>query len=249
MSRVLAVFAHPDDESLLAGGTLAACAAAGFEVGIVSMTRGEAGPSAEPVSELGEVREAELRAAGGVLGVSWVTCLDFPDGRLAWVDEREAMEELARAAGDGFPDVVLTFGAEGLYWHPDHLAVHRFVNAVFAGEPRTHVFGATWPAPSVRDLLVALGARGLPTGLWEVDPGAFGIQDTSQARAVDVGAVALTKLAAIRSHRSQLGVGELFATIPDDLAEQFLGCEYLLPLNGDGTRGPDPLAGLLLTCV
>ena len=67
---VLAVFAHPDDESLLAGGTLAACAAAGRRVAIVSMTRGERGPGG--LSGLGEVREAELQAAAPLRNASTI---------------------------------------------------------------------------------------------------------------------------------------------------------------------------------
>src|SRR5436305_12169867 len=93
MSRdcLLAVFAHPDDESLVAGGALAACAAAGVEVALVCATRGELGPIAEAGlatrETLAAAREAELRAAGRALGVSAVECLGYPDGELAWCDE------------------------------------------------------------------------------------------------------------------------------------------------------------------
>ncbi|MBA3306600.1 MAG: PIG-L family deacetylase, partial [Thermoleophilaceae bacterium] len=88
-ASVVAVVAHPDDESLIAGGTLASAADAGTPTGAVSLTRGELGPIADPRlatrATLGDVREAELEAAAAVLGLSWTACLDLPDGELPWV--------------------------------------------------------------------------------------------------------------------------------------------------------------------
>ena len=83
--KLLAVLAHPDDESLGFGGTLAKYAAEGIETHLITATRGErgrfgaAGKSGDPI-EVGRVREAELRAAAMVLGVREVTVLSYPDG-------------------------------------------------------------------------------------------------------------------------------------------------------------------------
>ena len=242
MSGVVAVFAHPDDESLLAGGTLAACAAAGIEVGIVSMTRGEDGPGAAGERDFGAAREAELRAAARILGASWVSCLDFPDGRLAWVDEREAVGELIRRVDGRQPDVVITFGAEGLYWHPDHLAVHELAIAAFGRW--SVLLGATWKTSSLRALVAALAGRGLGTDLWGLDPEAFGVADASNAVVLDVRPFVETKLRALRCHRSQLAKGNLFESIPADLAADFLGCEYFLPLAAGRAGRPTPLDAL-----
>ena len=77
---VMATFAHPDDESLLAGGTLAACAAAGEPVEVICMTQGELGPG--DGNRLGARRAAELRAACAELGVTRVSCLEHRDGEL-----------------------------------------------------------------------------------------------------------------------------------------------------------------------
>ena len=83
--KLLAVLAHPDDESLGFGGTLAKYAAEGIETYLVTATRGERGrfgslgEGGDPV-EVGRVREAELRAAAAVLGIREVSVLGFPDG-------------------------------------------------------------------------------------------------------------------------------------------------------------------------
>src|SRR2546426_11097488 len=130
---VLAVFAHPDDESLLAGGVLAACAAAGRRVAIVSMTRGERGPAELPGlagrQALADVREAELLAAARALGASSAECLDYPDGELAGAAEGQAARALAVLLERERPEAVIRFSDDGLYWHPDHLPVLRFLTA------------------------------------------------------------------------------------------------------------------------
>ncbi|MGE3579347.1 MAG: PIG-L deacetylase family protein, partial [Vicinamibacterales bacterium] len=127
---LLAVFAHPDDESITCGGLLAACSAGGARVALLCLTRGEAGPGAGKTAvPLGRVRTEELAAAAGTLGIADVALLDHPDGMLPWTDastiERDIREAMTRLR----PDVVVTFGADGLYWHPDHIAVHERVTA------------------------------------------------------------------------------------------------------------------------
>src|SRR5690349_4600204 len=99
--RLLAVFAHPDDESLVAGGVIAACAAAGVEVALVCATRGELGPIADAAlatrQTLAAVREAELRAAGRALGAHAVECLSYPDGGLHCCDGGALAADLGSA--------------------------------------------------------------------------------------------------------------------------------------------------------
>jgi LmbE family N-acetylglucosaminyl deacetylase len=229
---VLAVFAHPDDESLLAGGTLAACAAAGRRVAIVSMTRGERGPGGG--AELGALREAELRGAARALGAAAAKCLDYPDGELADIDEREAAGTLAGLLERERPETVITFSEEGLYWHPDHLAVSRLLSGalelVGAAEAPEWFYGATWPEGHARRLVSAARARGLATDLWGLEPEAFGTPERWIATILDVRRFLPQKMAALRGYASQIGPGHLLASLPDDLAEQFLGREYFVPL-------------------
>src|SRR3954470_5768425 len=129
--KLLAVLAHPDDESLGFGGTLARYAAEGAETYLVTATRGEAGrfgslgKSGDPV-EVGRVREAELRAAAKVLGIGDVSILGYPDGAVDQVAPAMAIREIVSHIRRIRPDVVVTFGPEGAYGHPDHIAVSQF---------------------------------------------------------------------------------------------------------------------------
>jgi LmbE family N-acetylglucosaminyl deacetylase len=234
--RLLAVFAHPDDECILAGGTLAACAAAGREVIVVSATRGEQGPIAHPSlatrESLGAVRERELRAAADALGLAAVECLDYPDGQLKWLDPVRIQEDLARRLRHLRPDAVITFGPEGLYWHGDHVAIHRFMMAALdslSGEGSAPwVYHATWPEGRMRALVSALAERGVAADLWGLHPEQFGAPVGSITTVLDVRPFLASKLRALRCHRTQLPPDHLFHVIPDDLAEEFLGGEYFV---------------------
>lgn len=125
--RLLGVFAHPDDEVFCVGGTLVQWAEAGCETMIVSATRGEAGQiqdaRAASRATLGAVREQELRDGCAWLGVRHVECLDYGDGTLAEVDGAALAEHVATFIRDFQPDVVVTFGSDGGYGHPDHIAI------------------------------------------------------------------------------------------------------------------------------
>jgi LmbE family N-acetylglucosaminyl deacetylase len=125
--RVVGVFAHPDDEIFCAGGTMALWAAEGAEVVVVCATRGEAGQIRDAAvadrRTLGAVREAELRRACTSLGVSQVMFFDYHDGTLHDIDAAELVGRVAAVLGDVDPDVVITFGEDGAYGHPDHVAI------------------------------------------------------------------------------------------------------------------------------
>jgi LmbE family N-acetylglucosaminyl deacetylase len=247
--RLLGVFAHPDDESLVAGGALAACAAAGIDVALLCVTRGELGPIAEAGlatrETLAAVREAELRAAGRALGVSAVECLGYPDGGLQWCDGNALVADLGGALRRWRPSAVITFGPEGLYWHRDHLAVHAVTLAAVdaaAGEGfAPGVYYATWPRGWAGELVAAVAARGGAADLWGLHPDDFGAPAASITTALDVRPFLAAKLRALRSHRSQLGPGHLLRVIPDDLAEEFLGREYFVRARR-GAAGGDWLA-------
>jgi len=132
--KLLAVLAHPDDESLGFGGTLAKYAAEGVETYLVTATRGERGrfgslgKGGDPV-EVGRVREAELRAAAAVLGIREVSILNYPDGALDQVEATTAIRAVVTHIRRIQPDVVVTFGPEGAYGHPDHIAISQFTTA------------------------------------------------------------------------------------------------------------------------
>ena len=136
--RLLAVLAHPDDESLGVGGTLAKYASEGIDVFLLTATRGDRGrfrgyrlddhqhpgPSA-----LADIREGELRAAASALGVREVSILDYHDQQLDRANASEAVAIIARHIRRARPDVVVTFGPDGAYGHPDHIAISQFTTA------------------------------------------------------------------------------------------------------------------------
>jgi LmbE family N-acetylglucosaminyl deacetylase len=136
----LAVFAHPDDETFGAGGTLALYARRGVEVNLVCATRGEVGeapPDLKGFPTIGAMRESELRCAAEILGLKGVYFLGYrdsgmpgsPDNTHPQAFAAATLEETARATARFIrelrPQVVLTFDPIGGYRHPDHIAAHN----------------------------------------------------------------------------------------------------------------------------
>jgi LmbE family N-acetylglucosaminyl deacetylase len=126
LGTILSIWAHPDDETFLAGGIMAAAAARGQRVVCVCATAGEHGtddPSRWPPERLGRIRRFEASAAMAVLGVDEHHFLDLTDGGLAALDPEQPIERLAALMADVRPDTILTFGPDGATYHSDHHAV------------------------------------------------------------------------------------------------------------------------------
>ena len=128
--RLMCVLAHPDDESLGAGGALASCAAQGIETYLVTATRGERGRYGDPAESpgpdvVGRAREAELHAAARELGLREVQFLGYRDGELDQVEPAAAIERIVWHLRRVRPHVVVTFGPDGGYGHPDHIAISQ----------------------------------------------------------------------------------------------------------------------------
>ena len=125
--KLLGIFAHPDDEVFCAGGTFAKYAAQGAEVMVVSATRGDAGQIRDATvatrRTLGAVRTRELQESCRRLGVIECRCLDYGDGTLRELDINVLIEHLTQIIRSFQPDVVITFGEDGGYGHPDHIAI------------------------------------------------------------------------------------------------------------------------------
>jgi LmbE family N-acetylglucosaminyl deacetylase len=154
--KLMAVLAHPDDESLGVGGALAKYAAAGVETYVVTATRGERGrfftnENRPDDAEVGRVREAELRAAARELGVRDVTLLDYLDGELDRADPIEAVGRIVAQLRRVRPQVVVTFDPFGAYGHPDHVAICQLTTAaVAAAADPTYDAGTGQSAPPHR---------------------------------------------------------------------------------------------------
>jgi LmbE family N-acetylglucosaminyl deacetylase len=139
--RLMAVLAHPDDESMGVGGVLAKYAAEGIEVAIVVATRGQRGryhglPQGDPGHpgpiELARLRAGELEAAARVLGIRDVALLDYEDQALDRAVPGEAVGQIARHIRRVRPHVVVTFGPDGTYGHPDHIAISQLTAGAIA---------------------------------------------------------------------------------------------------------------------
>ena len=231
MSGVLAVVAHPDDETLIAGGVLASFAANGVPARVLCLTRGELGGGDDP-ERTAALREEELARAAAELGAE-AECLRHPDGELPWVDVDAVADEVAARIEAQRPDVVVTFGEDGLYHHPDHVATNAIVleAARRCGDPP--VARAVWPAGHVPALVAAARERDLAADLWGLDPEAFGSAEADRLVAVDVRAQLDRKLRALRCHASQFGPEHLLFDLPGDLAGDYLGWEFFEPAGAE----------------
>lgn len=220
---LLGIFAHPDDESLACGGLFARCAALGVRVVVVSLTRGEAGPTAadgpDAATRLGEVRTAEFQAAAGVLGASDAVVHDHADGMLAWIEPAVLDADLQALLAAWHPQVVVTFDADGLYWHPDHIAVHERTTAAVAalGAAAPALYYVSMPRGQMRAVSVR-ASRGAPVVPGLDDPDVFGADAPAPTLAVDAGPLAVRKLAAILCHASQFSASAFAALGADDAA-------------------------------
>ena len=141
--RLMVVMPHPDDECFGCASTMARYSVEGASVSLVTMTRGGAGlwngRAPGDLRALTDVRALELRDAAGELGVRFLEIFDYPDGALERVEEVEAVRlrflgDIVRVLRSHRPQVVVTFGPEGTYGHPDHKVVSRMTVQALAGD-------------------------------------------------------------------------------------------------------------------
>ena len=157
MTTILAVSAHPDDETLFCGGTLAMYAQKGHDVFILETTRGEGGEAGEPPlttrENLAAFREEEVRQAAGILGARDIFFLPYIDpfmeingiARRIDIPLADFAEEIATYVQKIDPNLVITHGSNGEYGHPQHIYTHRATRmALNNGRPGTALM--TWSA-------------------------------------------------------------------------------------------------------
>ena len=231
----LVVFAHPDDESIACGGTLARLADAGARVVLICASRGEKGSISDRAlldgHELGSVRARELHDAASVLGISEVVLYEHPDGDLRWAEVPQLHVEIVLAIQKYRPDAVITFGEDGLYWHLDHIGVHeRTYTAVKSFGPYAPpLYYVTMPPDVMRPLVDAATARGWEPpekGFWSLTPDAFGLGAEPPTIVLNVKDWVGRKLAALRCHRSQTSSADPLGQIDDQQAQRWFGVEH-----------------------
>jgi LmbE family N-acetylglucosaminyl deacetylase len=242
---VVAFHAHPDDESLLTGGTLARCAAEGHRVVLVVATSGERG-LARRTRDLGSRRLAELERAAELLGVSRIVPLGYgdsgfrepvepPPGSLSAAEVDRVAEQVAAVLDDEAADVLTVYDDNGGYGHRDHLRVRDAGLAAAARVGTPVVLAATVDRAALLRgvrLLRRLGVR--PGGMTpELLAGAFSPAE-SITHEVDVRAWVRVKQAALRAHASQAAGGDdvrtvrLLSRLPRPVASLVLGREWFV---------------------
>lgn len=201
---ILAVFAHPDDEAFLVGGTLAHYARQGVRVELLCLTRGEKGSTSRlqpgEAKTLARTRQSELQRCCAVLGAHLLSNRLFPDGRLAEIDPARLARPIEKIIRARRPDLVLTFGPDGLTGHPDHLAIHQATTLAFrqAALPGTALFYASLAAHNVDRLSHKMEGDldGLTLRLAGVEAGEI-------SATIDIRHTSHLKWAALGCHRSQ----------------------------------------------
>ncbi len=228
---LLLVHAHPDDESIGTGATMAKYAAEGARVTLVTCTLGELGEIIPPPlrhllpDELGEYRVGELSRACEALGVSdhrflggagrWrdsgmMGLPDNDDPRCFWqADVAEAASALAAVIGEVAADVIVTYDANGFYGHPDHIQAYRVASRAHELTGGTAKFYATAMPRSALEQAVALPADSWFEPFTDLS---VGVRDDQVTTEIDATGYLDAKLAAMRAHQTQITVdGEFFA--------------------------------------
>ncbi len=225
--RLLTVFAHPDDETFRPGGMLALLGQCGVRVEVLTFTHGEAGSCGDPPlctpTELPTVREHELRSACAALGTQPPRLLDYADGHLHEADSEVMVSQILSIVNEIKPQVLLSFGLDGLSGHPDHIAVGRWTVDAFR---RAEDVAALYTVAVPRSLAETLNMR-------QVHP----VADEAISLIVDVSSVWAIKLAAMRCHATQLSSSPMMNT-PLERRHLFFGREYFVravvrPIAGD----------------
>jgi LmbE family N-acetylglucosaminyl deacetylase len=264
MATAVFFHAHPDDEAIATGGTMAKAATAGHRVVLVVATKGEHGEVEEGYlddgEELWQRRVQETEAAAKALGVHRVEFLGYVDSGMIdtpenkapesfWqADVEEAAERLATILREEKADILTAYDSDGGYGHPDHIQVHRvgLRAAELAGTPR--FFEATMNRDHLRRVIEAAAATGaIPAD--EVpdvsEASTFGRPESVITTTVDVGDHLAAKRASMAVHASQIPEDSFFLKMPDEAFAAAFGLEWFIRHGvPEGHRDDDLFAGL-----
>ncbi len=260
---LLAVFAHPDDEVLGPGGTMAMYANHGIHVSLVCATRGESGEIAPGVDvspeTLAHVREQELSTACAILGISEYVLFDYRDSGMAGTTENKDPRSLVMAPVADVsalitaeiqrlePRVVVTWGSEGGYGHPDHVKIHEATLLAFdqysarsSGYRPEKLYAMATPRGLVQRRLAEIARHG---AIWPTaaETERRAIPDEHITAIIETGPYAELKMQARQAHRSQLPPTSPFAVLPAESWHGLFTHEYFIRLR------PEPDSGRIET--
>jgi N-acetyl-1-D-myo-inositol-2-amino-2-deoxy-alpha-D-glucopyranoside deacetylase len=248
---LLLVHAHPDDESIFTGATMARYAAQGARVTLVTCTLGEMGEVIPPdlrhllPDELGQHRVTELDRACAALGVTDHRFLggegryrdsgmmglpDNDDPRCFWqADTDEAAAALAKVIGEVEPGAIVTYDADGFYGHPDHIQAHRVtVRARELAGSAAALYATVMP----RSVLER--ATRLPADSWFIRATdlSASVPDDAVTTEIDAAAYTGAKREAMRAHETQVTVDGDYFALSNEIGQRILGTEYYTRLAG-----------------
>ena len=201
-TRLLGIWAHPDDEAYLSAGLMARTIADGGHVTVVAITDGDAGfPDDDPRSseQRAAQRRRELRAAMALIGVHDVRFLGIADGAVATTPADRLVAEIGHIIRDVDPDAILTFGPDGITGHDDHVANSDLVTRAWLD---TRI-GELWYAAKTNEWLAEWRELHDDFGVWMTEePTGVGSEDLELIVGLE-GTELDTKRAVLAEHRSQ----------------------------------------------
>ena len=243
---MLLAHAHPDDEAISTGGVMMKAKAHGHRVVLVTATRGEVGEihnmdESASRPRLGEIRTDELKAAGEILGVDRIEILGYRDsGMVDTADNKdprsfhqaridETAGKLAAVIRDERPDVVVTYGEDGVYGHPDHIKAHHVTNAAFdmldrEGWAPKKLYYAAIPRSMMEAFMKQMPEEARQAQ--NTNMRIAGTPDELVTTRVDVHDYVDQKRKAFAAHVSQNDPSSWFATMASQIYELAFGTEY-----------------------
>jgi LmbE family N-acetylglucosaminyl deacetylase len=263
--KLMCILAHPDDESMGTGGILAKYSAEGIQTYLVTATRGERGwdtsaPDYPGEAGLGRIREQELMDATRVLGVRSLFFLDYIDGDLNQAPHDEITRKLVSILRSVRPDVVVTFGSDGAYGHPDHVAISQFTSAAIVRAADDNFKNAVNEVPHTVSKLYHMVvddrlAKHFETIFGELAMMVNGVKrrgtawpDWAITTRIDATNYWQTVWSAVQCHKTQIPPEELHQNFPEEVLRELWGlqCYYrvMSVVNGGPELETDLFAGL-----
>ena len=255
MATVVFLHAHPDDESISTGGSIARLVHEGHRVVLVVATNGDHGEVPEDLADgdtLVDIRRRETEQSCAVLGIHRLAWLGYSDsGMTGWEQNsfpnafmnanlNEAAQRLIAIVDEENADVLVGYDWHGGYGHPDHIMVHKVVHAVAELRPHVRLLEATMNRDRVRQRMTAAREMGLMSeeDAWDVDGPAddgnpFGSLESEISLMVDVRDFALQKRESVKCHASQVTDSSFFLKMPEEGFVDAFGWEWFIDPQSD----------------
>ena len=265
--RLLAAFAHPDDEGFGSGGTLAMLVDRGAQVTLVCGTNGDVGEISDPAlatpETLAQVRQQELKDAMAVTGVTDVRFLNYRDSGMAGTEDNEHPSSLHQADASIVvaaladiiqeirPDIVITHDPSGGYGHPDHQAMcrhtteayQRTVAKAYGNSPS--LYYVCFPRSNFQRMWRKMVEMDITPPFASQDIDLVGTPDEEVTTVLDISSYVDIKIDSLNCHRTQIDDNGPFAQLPQDMTREIMGTEYYMLVFPEGTSPRADLLGSL----